>query len=167
MKFRIAGLLAVSALSLSGCTVSLGVPDSQTERDTSSQTEAPSNNSGSDNNSDTISGASGSEFMAMALEDLNTYDINGSWFEDPYPDASGLSVGVLLDDYSVAPEGCALWWYESEADLNAHVDSNIDFFNSFYFESWVYDAGPAVLLAASRPLDICYISAIIILELEP
>jgi hypothetical protein len=167
LKHGITGIFVIATLFLTGCNTNLGYPESQLGGDTSYPSDVPRDSLGSDNNSDTISGATGSEFMAMALEDLNTYDINGSWFEDPYPDASGLSVGVLLDDYSVAPEGCALWWYESEADLNAHVDSNIDFFNSFYFESWVYDAGPAVLLAASGPLDICYISAIIILELEP
>jgi hypothetical protein len=105
--------------------------------------------------------------MAMALDDLNTYDINGMWFEDPYTSSSGLSVGVLLDEYSVAPEGCALWWYDSEADLDADLASNSEFFDSFYWQTWIYDAGPAVLLAANGPLDTCYLSAIIILDLEP
>jgi hypothetical protein len=165
LKHGITGILVIATLFLSGCNPNLGYTDNQLGGDNSYPSDAPGENSGSDDDSAASNQGKGSEFMAMALEDLNNLDVNGMWFEDPYSDASGLSVGVLLDEYSVSPQGCALWWYDSEDDLNAHVDSNSDFFNSFYFESWVYDAGPAVLLAASGPLDVCYLSARIILDL--
>lgn len=167
MKLKISSLLAISVILLSGCTGVLGGSSGQSERDTNSWTELPNENSDLDSDTGTTSASSGADFMAMALDDLNTYDTNGMWFEDPYSDASGLSVGVLLDEYSVAPEGCALWWYDSESDLNAHLETSSEFFDSFYWQSWIYDAGPAVLLATNGPEDACYFSAVMILELEP
>lgn len=69
----------------------------------------------------------------MALEDLSNLDINGIFCGDSCPDSSGFSVGVLLVVYSIALEGCALWWQDSEDDLNPHVQSSSAFFNSFYY----------------------------------
>lgn len=171
MKQRLlaTSVVVVLSLFLSGCAYLTGTAGQQSQAESNFENDSTSSDfgasSGSEEQEVTID-SSGAEFMMDALDQLNDSDVNGTWYQDPYTDVSGLSVGVLIDEYSMAPEGCALWWYDSVEDLETHLDQNADFFNEFYWEYWIYNAGPSVLLISGGETDACHISATEILELE-
>jgi hypothetical protein len=168
-RLLITSCVVVSSLFLSGCAYLTGTAGQQSQSESSFEDNSVNSDFGSSSEpepQEVTVDSSGAEFMMDALDQLNDSDVNGTWYQDPYTDVSGLSVGVLIDEYSMAPEGCALWWYDSVEDLETHLDQNADFFNEFYWEYWIYNAGPSVLLISGGETDACHISATEILELE-
>lgn len=112
-----------------------------------------------------VSSETGYELMNNALGWLNDEDPDGNWYVDPFGNESDLVVGVLLDDYSVYPEGCAAWWFNSDSDREkALSQGKVNLFSENY-GWWIYDSGPVVLVVANSENDTCFGNIERILEL--
>jgi hypothetical protein len=134
-------------------------------KDSKTETSTPQSPSPSASKADP-SFETGYALMMRALGWLNDEDPNGRWFQDPYKSTSDLVVGVLLDDYSVYPSGCAAWWFNSKSDKDKALDQGrLNLFSENYW-SWVYDSGPALLVVTNSESDRCYKNIRKILELQ-
>jgi hypothetical protein len=108
----------------------------------------------------------GKAWMNFAISELNSRDPSGDWYEDPFELEIGKSVGVLLDDYSEYPAGCAVWWFDSKEDLESDLDEgNVNLFSEYYQWSW-WETGGAFLIVVNEPSDSCFKNFVSIMEVE-
>ncbi len=98
------------------------------------------------------------QLLGDALNRLNRDNSNGRWARDVFDDGSGLSIGILLDEYEQGG-GCAMWWYETVVDADTAISQNqINFFSSFY-KQWVFGNGASMVLVAEGGSQQCFLDA--------
>lgn len=108
----------------------------------------------------------GYQAMVEALDQLNESDPEGYWVQDIFESSSPLIAGVLLDNYSDYPEGCAAWFFDTEADSEKAMDNGfVNMFSDFY-GWWIYESGPALIVVANSETDACYQNITEIMELS-
>jgi hypothetical protein len=108
----------------------------------------------------------GQRLMLQDLETLNREDKSGNWSEDQFLSTSPLNAGNLLDNYSVHPEGCAIWYFDNEEDSEiAFETGRVNMFSDFY-TWWIEDSGPAFIIVANSENDLCYRNITRILQLS-
>lgn len=108
----------------------------------------------------------GERLMLQDLRTLNVADKSGNWFVDPFRNPSPLNAGLLLDDYSVYPAGCAIWYFDNEEDSEMAFEAgSVNMFSDFY-TWWIDDSGPAFIIVANSEDDLCYKNIARILKLS-
>jgi hypothetical protein len=94
--------------------------------------------------------------MEFSIDALNYWDPVGRWMEDPYDSDSQKVAGVLLDTYSVSPDGCAIWFFDSYDDLEAAIgEGSINFFSNAWW-NWEDKSGATFLAIANSYEDDCF-----------
>lgn len=154
-KAPIRPLLSVflsGVLLLSGCAQQNEPSDStEVSQPSAASPQSPTN---------LMAARTGIEALEISLTLLEQKDPGGKWFQSGFaPPPEDRVKGVLLDSASEYPGGCAIWWWDTRADLETDISRGfllgISTPNLAY---WELPLGPAALITSQLPKEPCLVN---------